>query len=119
MKRRSASRLESLLAQDSTNILAKQSLLALRDALSVLEQSTGPLPIHHVRRVYTRRAKLNARKHVGGVRGFGRLIKSLNATPEKAIEIYAIRLANEVFSVFTNPSLTTLIGILISKSDFS
>jgi len=117
MRSPNSRRLESLLAQDPTP-LVERSLFALREAKSVLEPSTGPLPIQHVRRVYTRRARLNTRNQAG-VQGFSRLIKNLNSTPEKQIEIYAIRSGDEIFSVFTNPSITSLIGVLVSKTDFT
>ena len=108
------SQLENLLAQYPTNQLASRALKALRSRVSKLHQSTGALSTIHLVRIYTRRARLNSQKQLG-IEGFDELIRQLNQETESSLEIYAVSTDREVFSIFTDPVISKLAGILVSE----
>jgi hypothetical protein len=115
MKSSIVNKLEKLVAKNGSNELAQRCLVALRDETSIVYPSTGLLSTQYVSRISKRRAKLNSKKPAH-TEGFADLIKGLDAEPEKSVEIYAVGVGKEVFSIFTNASVTKLIGILVSRA---
>ena|ERR1700687_3393156 len=103
-----------LLKEESTNNFARRCRNVLEERPSVSIISTGPLPIDHVRRIYRLRAETSKEKG-GVVEGFDELLRSLDKEDDQTIEIYGLEAEGEAFTVFTNPSFTKLLGVLISK----
>lgn len=108
------SRLEDLLVHYPKNRLANRALKALRSRVSKLHQSTGALSTVHLVRIYTMRAELNSQKQ-SGIEGFDELIRQLNQETESSLEIHAVSTDREVFSIFTDPAISKLVGILVSE----
>lgn len=106
--------LEEILERYPENRLAKRTLEALRSAASELHQSTGALSTEHLLRVYTRRAQLNSQKQLG-IEGFDELIRMLKKETESSLDIHAVRTDYETFSIFTDPAISKLVGILVSR----
>jgi hypothetical protein len=106
--------LKILLGQHRTNALAQRAQVALLDSTSDFYPSTGPLPIEHVRRIYRRRARLNANRE-NRVEGLDDLVNALTAESEGGVDIHGVARAEEVFSVFTDAAITRLLGVLVSR----
>jgi hypothetical protein len=95
-------------------LLARRCLDALSDNARSNYISTGPIPAEQAIRIYKVRAEIN-REKPGLIEGFDELLKDLSVEKENLVEIHAFEGHEEVFVVFTNPSTTRLIGILIIK----
>ena len=85
---------------------------ALNDPTLTSVISTGPLPIEHVRRIYSVRADSS---EPGAVEGFEDLLKSLDVENCELVNVHSFEANRKVFSIFTDDPATKLLGILISK----
>jgi hypothetical protein len=101
----------SLLRREKTDIIVAKCLALLSTGTGVIETETNPVPLHEIRNTYARRAQGNRIRN-SHIEGFDKLIPSLNTSKETLVVVHVIRVGEETFSVFTDPSSTTLIGIL-------
>jgi hypothetical protein len=106
--------LEDLLLKNSSRDLARRCLNALSKQTSADYKSTRPVPLNEIRDIYSRRARLNKKRN-GPVEGFDELIPALNVESEDSIVVHGFETDQEAFTIFTNASMTRLIGVLISQ----
>lgn len=82
-------------------------------------ESTRPLPIDHVLRIYSIRAKVDEKKG-NRIAGMSALVERLKASEEKEIVISAMEILSEPIAVFSDRNLKKIIQILMfphHKSD--
>lgn len=103
--------LEHLLLNAANHALARRAVRALGGPVSV--KSTRPVNVGEVRDIYLRRAITNERKG-GPVEGFDELVPALKRETEATVVVHGFETPQEAFTIFTDSSVTRLVGILIS-----
>ncbi len=105
--------LQDLLLKSGNSSLAQRCLQALSSRVYANYESTGPVPIGEIRDIYLRRARLNEKRN-GPVEGFDELVPELEAATEDSVVVHGFEAGREAFTIFTNASVTRLIGLLLS-----
>ena len=105
--------LEKLLTKESSDALARRCLNALGRQPRAEYKATDPIPLDEIRHIYARRAALN-RKRQGTVEGFDELEPALQAETGDSVVVHGFQADDEAYTVFTNPDVTKLVGILVS-----
>ena len=106
-----ANRVKELLLKNANRENVQMSLEALSQSALSSVKTTSLLPLQHVNRVSEIRAKLNLRDQ-DLVKGFDNLLEALNTMSDEPVKIHVFESKGRVLEVFTNSSLTILLGVL-------
>ena len=106
-----ANRVKELLLKNANRENVQMSLEALSQSALSSVKTTSLLPLQHVKRVSEIRAKLNLRDQ-DLVKGFDNLLEALNTMSDEPVKIHVFESKGRVLEVFTNSSLTILLGVL-------
>ena len=109
-------RLAKLLLQNATrgDVWQTGYDLSLKGSLPKY-RSTRNIPLQEAVDIYYRRFKLAQAKNFN-LAGFDNLIKALQTETEKNVRVHSFGVGERTCAVFTNPSTSRLIGIVITPA---
>jgi hypothetical protein len=106
--------IEKLLAQSKRNLTAEICHNAFLKGEVIEIKSIDPMPISHVKNVYSLRSKINTMQG-GKIKGYHDLLSELEHTKSFMAKIHLIKTEKDTFIVFTDDEESRLFGVLLIR----